>query len=115
MAARSNTASMIDQPSPATPRGSALAPAKVILAWLRVGSMVSTASRVTPAPVRSTMNSETPRASLPGAGRRSGRAAREVGPVPVGPRDLGPADRPARNAGLDGLRRHRPRALTEGE
>lgn len=35
-----------------------------MLAWLRVGSMVSTASRVTPGPFRSTINSEIERSSL---------------------------------------------------
>ena len=94
-------------PRPPRPAARPARPVKVSVAWLRVGSMVSTASRVTPGPFRSTRNSETPRASAPGAVRAA--TIGEVGDVAVGDRRL---DRRSagrrRAASWIGLGRHRP-------
>ena len=72
------------QPSPAVPSGSAGAPSKVICACLRVGSMVSTLSRVTPGPFRSTRNSEIARSSSPAPERAATMATSATSPSGTG-------------------------------
>ena len=62
-AARSSTRSSKGQPAPGSPSGSAGVFAKVIDATERVGSTVSSGARLTPAPRRSTRNSDTARPS----------------------------------------------------
>ncbi len=71
---------MVRHPSPAAPSSSAGAPSKVMSAWLRVGSMVSTTVRVTPGPLRSTSARETPRSSWPAAVRTETMAKSAMSP-----------------------------------